>query len=99
MHSTFIDRTDLALFIATGVTAARDVGGKLHKVLRLRGKGIPNVHGYGRGDQLVRVIVETPTKLNDEQRKLLEKFAESGGEKIHPLAKSFLEKAKKLFWK
>lgn len=69
------------------------------KVFRLRGRGIPNVHGYGRGDELVRIIVETPTKLNDEQRKLLEKFAEIGGEKIHPIGKSFLEKAKKFLWK
>ncbi len=38
VHSTFIDRTDLTLFLAAGVTAARDVGGSLHKVLRLRGQ-------------------------------------------------------------
>ncbi len=36
VHSTFIDRTDLTLFLAAGVTAARDVGGRLDKVLRLR---------------------------------------------------------------
>lgn len=38
VHSTFIDRKDLTLFLAAGVTAARDVGGKLEKVLRLRGQ-------------------------------------------------------------
>ena len=38
VHSTFVDRTDLTLFIATGVTTARDVGGRLDKVLRLRGQ-------------------------------------------------------------
>lgn len=38
VHSTFIDRTDLTLFLAAGVTAARDVGGRLDKVLRLRGQ-------------------------------------------------------------
>ncbi len=38
VHSTFIDRTDLTLFLAAGVTTARDVGGRLDKVLRLRGQ-------------------------------------------------------------
>ena len=38
VHSTFIDRNDLTLFLATGVTTARDVGGRLDKVLRLRGQ-------------------------------------------------------------
>jgi molecular chaperone DnaJ len=69
------------------------------KMFRLRGKGIPNIQGYGRGDEIIRIIVETPTKLNEEQRHLLRKFAESGGEKIHPIRQSFLDKAKKFFLK
>jgi len=40
-------------------------------LLRLRGKGVPHLHGWGRGDQLVRVIVRTPTKLTRRQKKLL----------------------------
>ena len=51
-------------------------GTQTNKMFRLRGKGMPNVHGYGRGDQLVRVVTETPTRLNDRQKKLLKEFGE-----------------------
>jgi molecular chaperone DnaJ len=45
------------------------------KVLKLSGKGIPVLQGYGRGDQLVVVRVETPTQLTGRQKALLEEFA------------------------
>ena len=67
------------------------------KVLRLRGKGIPRLHGGGRGDHHVRVNVETPTELTREQRDLLERFAEISGEETHPQSKSFFEKVRELF--
>src|SRR5205823_2773638 len=41
------------------------------QVFRLKGQGIPDLNGYGRGDELVRVIVETPKKLSARQRELL----------------------------
>jgi molecular chaperone DnaJ len=44
-------------------------------VFRLRGKGVTNVNGMGRGDQLVRVVVSTPTRLTRRQRELLEELA------------------------
>ncbi len=69
------------------------------KVFRLRGKGVRNVQGYGNGDQLIRIVVETPTKLNGEQKELLQQFAEKGGEKIQPMCHSFLQQAKKFFGK
>ena len=68
-------------------------------VFRMRGKGVPNVEGYGRGDQHVRVIVEVPARLNSEQRKKLQEFAELCGEDTQPMMKSFVEKAKKWFGK
>jgi len=71
-------------------------GTQTHKMFRLRGKGMPNVHGYGRGDQLVRVIVETPTRLNEQQKSLLRQFAEVSGDDVHPLKRSFFEKLKDL---
>jgi molecular chaperone DnaJ len=40
-------------------------------VLRLKGKGIPKLRAHGRGDQLVKLVLRTPTKLTNEQRKLL----------------------------
>jgi len=66
-------------------------------VFRLKGKGVPDVRGYGRGDELVRVHIETPRKLSAKQRELLEEFAKQGGEEVHPLAKGFLDKVKELF--
>jgi molecular chaperone DnaJ len=71
-------------------------GTQTNKMFRLRGKGMPNVHGYGRGDQLVRVIVETPTRLNEQQKKLLREFARISGDDVHPLRRSFLSKIKDL---
>ncbi len=67
-------------------------GTQTGKVFRMKGKGIPALSGGGRGDQHVRVAVETPTHLGKEQRALLERFAELSGEDSHPRAKSFWEK-------
>ena len=64
------------------------------QVFRLKGQGIPDLNGYGRGDELVRVVVETPKKLSARQRELLEEFARLSGEEVHPLSKSFLDKVK-----
>ena len=48
------------------------------KILRLRGKGLPEVNGYGRGDLLVNVNVWVPRSLSKEEIKIIEKFKESG---------------------
>ena len=64
------------------------------KVYRLRGKGIPSLQGYGRGDQMVIVRVETPSNLNKKQKELLEEFAAISGENVHPMKKGFLDKVK-----
>ena len=50
-------------------------------VFRLRGRGVPDVSGYGRGDQHVKVNVVTPVKLDERQKELLREFAEAGGDK------------------
>lgn len=42
---------------------------------RLKGKGLPNLHGWGRGDQLVKIVVQTPTKLTRHQKELLTELA------------------------
>ncbi len=68
------------------------------KILRMRGKGIPNLRGAGSGDQLVQIQVYVPTKLNAEERQLLEKLAHS--ENLDPAKnshKSFFEKFKEAF--
>ncbi|MEO7318158.1 MAG: molecular chaperone DnaJ [Chthoniobacteraceae bacterium] len=66
-------------------------------VFKLRGKGIPSLNATARGDLMVRVLVEVPTKLNSEQRRKLEEFAELMGEDNSPLHQSFFDKAKEFF--
>ena len=67
------------------------------KIFRLKHKGIPHLHGGARGDQHVRVLVETPQNLNSKQRELLEQFAEATGESVNPQGASFFKKVKELF--
>src|SRR6266704_6163900 len=67
------------------------------QMFRLRGKGIANVNGRGRGDLLARLIVEVPSHLNAEQRRKLEEFAALCGEENTPMRKSFFERAKEFF--
>jgi len=67
------------------------------QMFKLRGKGIVHVNGRERGDLLVRVMVEVPTRLNPEQRAKLQEFAELCGEENSPLRKSFFERAKEFF--
>lgn len=67
------------------------------KVFRLRGKGVPVLGGHGRGDQHVRVVIETPSSLSKRQRELLEEFAAEAGEDIHPQSKNFFDKVKSIF--
>ena len=66
------------------------------QVFRLKGRGVPDLNGYARGDEIVRIVVETPRKLSARQRELLEEFARLSGEEVHPLSKSFLEKVKSM---
>src|SRR5213595_1525923 len=67
------------------------------QVFKLRGKGIANLEGRGRGDLLARVMVEVPTRLNSEQRRKLEEFSSLCGEENTPLHRSFFERAKDFF--
>jgi len=76
-----------------------DPGTQPEKILRLRGKGLPDVNGYGKGDLLVRVHVWIPKKLSSEEKKVLEKLQESATFQEGPSAseKSFFEKMKDMF--
>lgn len=69
------------------------------KVFRVKGEGFPNVHGSGKGDMLVKIFVETPTKLNDKQKEMLKAFQELEGENNLPKRKGFIESIKDLFSK
>ncbi|MEN9654180.1 MAG: Chaperone protein dnaJ [Chlamydiota bacterium] len=67
------------------------------KILRVSGKGFPNVHGQGQGDLLARIVVETPVRLSEQQKILLKQFEESETAQNHPRRKTFLEKLKAFF--
>lgn len=62
---------------------------------RLRGKGVPNVRGYGTGDQHIQVKVITPAKLSEKQKQLLREFAEVSGEMLDEQEQSFFDKVKR----
>ncbi len=79
---------------ATMKIPAGTQGGTL---FRLRGKGVVGSGGYGRGDQMVRVIVEIPKNLSNEQKQLLKQFEQMNGKGSYPLMSEFIEKAKRLF--
>ena len=68
------------------------------KVYRLRGKGLPDVNGYGKGDMLVRVDVWIPKSYSKEEKKILESLQKSENFKPKPSAKerSFFDKMKNM---
>lgn len=72
-------------------------GTQTDKIFRLKGKGIANVKGYGLGDEVVHVVVETPTNLTKRQKELLEEFAGLSHEGNEPKAKDFWDKVKDIF--
>jgi molecular chaperone DnaJ len=76
-----------------------EAGTQPEKVLRLRGKGLPDVNGYGKGDLLVKVHVWVPQKLTSEERKTLEKLQDSDNFQNGPTEseKSFFEKMRDIF--
>jgi len=74
-----------------------DPGAQSGDVIRLRGEGIPRLGGGPSGDQLVRLFVEVPTRLSDEQRELLERFAEISGDDVTPRRRGFLDTLRDLF--
>ncbi|HCI97922.1 MAG TPA: molecular chaperone DnaJ [Providencia sp.] len=71
------------------------------KIFRMKGKGVKSVRGGLQGDLMCHIVVETPVKLNEKQKALLQEFGESlggkGGEKNSPRSKSFLDGVKKFF--
>ncbi|GAB3050768.1 molecular chaperone DnaJ [Virgibacillus ainsalahensis] len=68
------------------------------KIFRMKGKGAPNVRGYGHGDQHIIVKVLTPTKLTDRQKELLREFNEIGGnESTNEQDSSIFQKFKNAF--
>lgn len=67
------------------------------KVLSLKGKGVPHLRGGGRGDQLVIINMEVPTRLSSEQRDLFEKLAGTLGSEVLPQEKGFIDLLRDVF--
>jgi molecular chaperone DnaJ len=76
-----------------------DAGTQPGKILRLKGKGIPDVNGYGKGDLLISLTVWVPQNLSAEEKKVLEKLRESDHFKPNPDKKdrSFFDRMKEYF--
>jgi molecular chaperone DnaJ len=76
-----------------------DPGTQSSKVLRLKGKGLPSVNSYGRGDLLVNINVWTPQNISKEEKQMLEKLAKSESfiPKPQKSDKSFFERMKEYF--
>lgn len=66
-------------------------------VVRLRGRGLPELRGGVRGDIVARIFVEVPTKLDERQRELLEELARTMGDDVSPRRRGFVDKLRDLF--
>lgn len=76
-----------------------DAGTQSGKILRLKGKGLPEINSYGRGDQLVYINIWTPKQLTRDERMILEKLQDAENFKPNPgkNEKGFFEKMKEMF--
>jgi molecular chaperone DnaJ len=84
LYNLFISLPDAALGCSPEIPLIEgfakvkiEAGVQSGKILRLKGKGLPDVNSRGKGDLLVKVNVWTPTSLSSEEKKLLEKLKES----------------------
>ncbi len=103
LYISFVDATlGSAVEIPTIEGKAKikiDPGTQGGKVLRLKGKGIPKLNSYSRGDLLVNINVWTPQQVNSEEKKTLEKLRDAENFKPNPGKgdKSFFERMKEYF--
>lgn len=72
-------------------------GTQTGKIFRVKGEGIQDVHGYGKGDLFIEITIETPVNLTQKQKELLASFQKTESEQNSPKRKSFLEKLKVFF--
>ncbi len=85
--------------IGNKVKVKIDAGTQPGKILRLRGKGLPDINGYGRGDLLVKINVWVPNNVSKDEKKILEKLQTSESFTPNPTdqEKSFFKKVKNFF--
>jgi molecular chaperone DnaJ len=108
IYNLFLNFPDMALGTTTEIPTIDskvkvkiEAGTQPEKILRLRGKGLPDVNGYGKGDLLVRVHAWVPTKLSAEEHKILEKLSQQpsfqGSPQKGSEKKDFFNKMKDMF--
>ncbi len=103
LHISFIDAvfgTQVEVPTIDGKAKIKiPAGTQSGKIFRLKGKGFPEVNGYGRGDELINVSVWTPTTVSNEERDALEKMRNSDNfqPKAEKTEKSFFDKIKDIF--
>ncbi len=103
LHITFTDAvfgTQLEVPTIDGRAKIKiPAGTQSGKIFRLKGKGFPEVNGYGKGDQLINVNVWTPQSLSHEEKAMLEKLSNSPNFQPQPnkTEKSFFDRVKEVF--
>jgi molecular chaperone DnaJ len=105
-HDLYVSFLDAALGASTEVPLVEgkakiniEPGTQSGKLVRLRGKGLPHVESYGKGDLLININIWTPQELSKEERKTLEKLRESENfkPKVNHSEKGFFQKVKEMF--
>jgi len=103
LHISFMDAaigTQVEIPTVEGKARIKiDAGTQGGKVLRLKGKGLPQINGYGRGDLLINISIWTPKNLTAEEKTILEKLKESENFKPNPGKndKNFFDRMKEYF--
>jgi molecular chaperone DnaJ len=106
MYSLGVSFPDAALGTSAEIPAVDgkvkikiDPGTQSGKVLRLKGKGLPDVNGYGKGDLLVEISIFTPTTLSNDEKKMIEQLRDSKNFIPNPSKKEkgFFDRMKEYF--
>ena len=106
IYTLFISVPDLILGTSVEIPHADgkvrikvEPGTQSGSFLRVKGKGIPDLNGYGRGDLLVLIQLWTPKKIDKEEKELLEKLRKSPNFDPKPTKtdKNFFDRLKKMF--
>ena len=106
IHELYINFADAALGTSKEVPTIKGKvkikipsGTQAGKIFRLKGKGLPSVQGYGKGDQLIHVNIWTPKDLSADEKKILEKLRDSKNFQPNPTKseKGFFDKMRDYF--
>jgi len=106
IYNLYLSFPDIALGTTTEIPTIDgrvkvkvEPGTQPEKILRLRGKGLPDVNGYGKGDLLVKIHAWVPQKLTTEERRALEKLQSSPNFEFPEgnRDKNFFDKVKDMF--